>query len=251
VSLSEIRVMLVDDEPLMCEELQCQLEAYPEVEVVAVCHEGEEALARAGELKPALIFLDVQMPGIDGLKVAEVLSRHRNPPTVVFVTAHDEYAVKAFAVDASDYVLKPFDEENIRRVMSKLKKKLAVPTQATEADLPHPEQFMRKFCVQRGGKLEVMDQEQIQLIYAKERAVFIQTEGASHLIKSTLNELATKLDPKFFLRCHRNYIVNVDQIQSLENWFNRGYLLVLRDGRKTQVPVSRQYVRSLKNYLEF
>ena len=116
----------------------------------------------------------------------------------------------------------------------------------------HNLDYTRKFCVQQGAKLEVIDQDQIQLIYAKERLVFIQTaEGISHLIKSTLNELITKLDPKLFMRCHRNYIVNVDQIKNLENWFNRGYLLVLKGTAKTEIPVSRHYVSHLKAYLEF
>ena len=253
--MRKITIMIVDDELLMCEELQCQLELYPEVEILAVCHNGEEALAKAAELRPDVMFLDIQMPGITGLNVADVLSRQTSPPRVIFLTAHDEYALKAFAVDALDYVLKPFDEHDIKRVISKLQKLFGVLHTREEPEPAAPDRakdYMRKFCVHRGARLEVLEQEQIQLIYAKDRLVFIQTaEGASHLIKSTLNELATKLDPKYFMRCHRNYIVNVDQIQSLENWFNRGYLLILKGKAKTEVPVSRQYVRYLKEYLEF
>lgn len=255
--MGKITIMIVDDELLMCEELKCQLDLYSELEVLAVCHNGEEALARAAELKPDLIFLDIQMPGITGLTVADVLSRQLQPPKVVFLTAHDEYALKAFSVDALDYVLKPFDENDINRVIAKIKKQLSPPgkpaPEAQEPDLPgQPLDFQRKFCVQKGARLEVLDQEQIQLVYAKDRLVFIQTmEGAAHQIKSTLNELSAKLDPKLFVRCHRNYIVNVDAIQSLENWFNRGYLLVMKGKARAEVPVSRQYVRSLKDYLEF
>lgn len=255
--MRKISIVIVDDEPLMCEELQCQLDAYAEVEVLAVCHNGEEALARAAELKPDVMFLDIQMPGITGLNVADVLSRQIRAPKVVFLTAHDEYALKAFAVDALDYVLKPFDEHDINRVIAKLRRLFCTvgsgdPVESGPAGSGHKADYTRKFCVQQGAKLEVIDQEQIQLILARERLVFIQTtDGISHQIRSTLNELSAKLDPKLFVRCHRNYIVNVDQIKNLENWFNRGYLLVLKGTAKTEIPVSRQYVRQLKRYLEF
>jgi two-component system LytT family response regulator/two-component system response regulator LytT len=255
--MRSISVLIVDDEPLMCEELRSQLAAYPEIEVLAVCHNGEEALARSGELNPDAMFLDIQMPGISGLNVADVLSRQVRAPRVVFLTAHDEFALKAFTVDALDYVLKPFDEDDIGRVIAKLKRYFQALGKGETAG-PEPAvtgrktDYTRKFCVQQGGKLEVIDQEQIQLIYAKDRLVFIQTtDGASHLIRFTLNEIASKLDPKRFVRCHRNYIVNVDRIQNLENWFNRGYLLVLKGTPKTEIPVSRHYVGHLKTYLEF
>lgn len=252
-----IPALIVDDEPLMCEELQSQLEPYPEIEILAICHNGEDALARAAELKPSLVFLDIQMPGINGLNVADVLSRQARPPKVVFITAHDNYALKAFGVDALDYVLKPYDEHDIRRVITKLKKQFGTladgnPVEPEPAGAGTKADYISKLCVQQGPRLEVIDQERIQLICARERQVFLQTtDGTSHLLKSTLNELAARLDPKRFMRCHRNYIVNVDQIKSLENWFNRGYLLIMKGAVPTEIPVSRQYVKHLKAYLEF
>ena len=255
--MRKMTTLIVDDEPLLCEELQSQLESYPDIEILAVCHDGEEALAKAAELKPDLMFLDIQMPGITGLNVADVLSRQSRPPKVIFLTAHDEYALKAFAVDALDYVLKPFDEHDINRVMAKLRRQLCTagsgdPASPAPVGSGHTADYARKFCVQHGAKLEVIDQEQIQLIYAKDRLVYIQTtDGVSHQVRSTLNELGAKLDPKLFVRCHRNYIVSINQIRCLETWFNRGYLMVLKGPTKTEIPVSRQYVHLLKEHLEF
>ncbi len=255
--MKNITVLIVDDEPIMCEELQSQLEIYPEIIALAVCHNGEEALARSAELKPDVLFLDIQMPGINGLIVADVLSRQKRPPKVIFLTAHDEYALKAFGVDALDYVLKPYDEHDIKRVVAKLNKLFSAGDACDLADMvpavpDYKGDYTRKLCVQQGVKLEVVDQEQIQIFFAKDRLVFIQTtDETSHVINFTLNELMSKLDPKLFMRCHRNYIVNINQIKNLENWFNRGYLLVLKGKNKTEIPVSRQYVKQLKAHLEF
>lgn len=255
--MQELSILIADDEVLICEELQGQLEQYRDLRIVAACHDGDSALARALELRPDAVFLDMHMPGKSGLDVAAVLARQLDPPAVVFLTAYGEYALQAFEVNAIDYVLKPYDEMDIHRVVAKLRRLFAGKGRVREADRQpdgpaprggHP----RRFCVQHHGRLEVVELEQIQTIYAKDRLVFIQTrEGTHYNIKSSLNELEEKLDDKLFMRCHRNYIVNVAQIDHLENWFNRGYLLSLKGDAKTEVPVSRLFVKKLKEYLEF
>lgn len=255
--MRKITVLVVDDEPLMREELCSHLTAYPEIEVLAHCQTGEEALSSTAELYPDVIFLDIQMPGLSGMEVASVLSRQQFAPKVVFITAHDEHALKAFTVDALDYVLKPFDEDDIHRVVAKINKTVSPREQvsmpeAEKSHAPSRGEYIRKFCVQSGGKMEVIGQEQIQQFYAKERLVFLQTvDGASHLARFTLNELSGKLDPKLFIRCHRNHIVNLEQIKSLEPWYNRGYMMTLKGGARTEIPVSRQYVRDLKAHMDF
>jgi len=255
--MSKMRVLIADDEVLMCEELQAQFEHYQDIEIVSVCHDGDETLAKCKELRPDVVFLDIQMPGKTGLEVAEILARQVSPPRVVFLTAYADHAVKAFAVDAVDYVLKPFDEKDIQRVVGKLRRmgsgsrgvnsgNDSISRSAAKGD------YTRKFCVQHGGRFEVIDNERIQYFLAKDRLVFVQTiEGKQFLLKSTLNELELKLDQRQFLRCHRNYIVNMDQVQQLENWFNRGYMLILKGEGKVEVPVSRLYVKRLKEFLEF
>jgi DNA-binding LytR/AlgR family response regulator len=255
--MSNLTILIADDEVLMCEELQAQFELYQDIEIVAVCHDGDETLVKCRELKPDVVFLDIQMPGKTGLEVASVLARQVAPPLVVFLTAYADHAVKAFEVDAVDYVLKPFDEMDIQRVVSKLRRmqsgravekseKALTGGQAERVDCS------RKFCVQHAGRFEVIDNDRIQFFVARDRLVFVQTvEGKQFLIKSTLNELELKLDQRHFLRCHRNYIVNINQVQQLENWFNRGYMLILKGDGKTEVPVSRLYVKRLKAFLEF
>lgn len=250
-------VLIADDEILMCEELQEQLEQYQDLEIVAVCHDGNTALAKALEVRPDIVFLDIHMPGKSGLDVAAVLARQLAPPSVVFLTAFGEYALQAFEVNAVDYVLKPFDEMDIHRVVAKLRRLFPGKARESDPDRPPNESgprsgYQRKFCVQQNGKLVVIDDERIKLIYAKDRLVFIQTTEDKHYnVKSTLSELEEKLDNKRFMRCHRNYIVNVDHIEHLENWFNRGYLLSLKGDAKTEVQVSKLFVKRLKEYLEF
>lgn len=255
--MNKTTVLIVDDEQLMCEELQSLLGSYAEIHTLAVCHTGEEALAKAAELKPDVVFLDIEMPGITGITVADVLSKQANPPRVIFLTAHDEYALQAFTVDAFHYLLKPFDEEDIKKVISKLEKnsrplKINDGARLVAANSGHKIEYVRKFCVQHEAKLEVIDQDQIEVFYAKDRLVFIQTvDGITFPIKFTLNTLTDKLDPKVFVRCHRNFLVNINQIKCLETWFNRGYMMILKGAAKTKIPVSRQYVSNLKAYLEF
>jgi len=255
--MNKMSILIADDEVLMCEELLAQFEHYQDIEIVAVCHDGDSVLSNVKELKPDVVFLDIQMPGKTGLEVAAILARQVDPPIIVFLTAFADYALNAFKVDAVDYVLKPFDEKDIQSVVEKLRKihtakerqkEVKQPTTGSGIQADHP----RKFCVQHSGRFEVIDNERILFFYAKDRLVFIQTADDRHFtIKSSLNELEEKLDHKQFMRCHRNYIVNMDQIKHLENWFNRGYMLILKGEAKTEVPVSRLFVKRLREYLAF
>lgn len=255
--MNTMSILIADDEFFVCEELQAQFEHYQDIEIVAVCHDGDSALASIKELKPDIVFLDIQMPGKTGLDVAAILSLQVDPPLVVFLTAYSDHALKAFEVNAVDYILKPFDGKDIQRVVVKLRKihsakmnerllKQAAGVAAPKAESP------RKFCVHHGGRLEVVDYDRIQFFYAKDRLVFVQTIDDKHFpIRFSLNELEEKLDKKQFVRCHRNYIVNMNQVQQLENWFNRGYMLILQGSEKIEVPVTRFFVKRIKEYLEF
>ncbi len=250
--MNKLRILVADDEVLMCEELLAQFEQYQDIEVLAVCHDGDDALLKIKELKPDIVFLDIQMSGKTGLEVAANLTKQISPPIIVFLTAYADHAVKAFAVDAVDYVLKPFDDKDIQRVISKLRKIMAAKALEKNIGTSSRGDNNRKFCVHHSGRFEVIDNEQILYFYAKDRLVFIQTADDRHFsVKSSLNELEEKLDHKQFMRCHRNYIVNMEQIKHLENWFNRGYMLILKGDLKTEVPVSRLFVKRLKEFLEF
>jgi len=241
--MMKIKVLIVDDEVLIAEELQCLLSRYNSLEIVGLCHDSELVLEKINILHPQVVFLDIRMPGVSGMEVADQIGKMANPPAIVFSTAYDCYAISAFQVNALDYVLKPYNEQELYRVVSKLQKHYLVETSPA---------YLRKFTVDVGDRMTILNSQSIQLIYAKDRMVFIQNiAGEKYKAKSTLQEYEARLDPSQFFRCHRNYIVNVDQIKEIASWFNRGYLLILKDESKTEIPVSRAYVNKLREYVQF
>jgi len=255
VKVRNIRVLIVDDEKLICEELRSLLEPMDEVELVGICYNGNDALAAAKKQKPDVIFLDIEMPGLTGLQVADQLISWKPHPLIVFATAFDQFALDAFKVDAADYLLKPFDEQDIARVMQKVKNLLAERQGTHEKMSPaarKEETLPNKFLLERDGKLEIVDSSSIQMVFAKDRLVFVRTvDGKTCSTHLSLQQFESRLDPNSFFRCHRNYIVNVNQIQQLSHWFNRGYLLVLKGQEKVEIPVSRAYAKKLKEYIHF
>jgi DNA-binding LytR/AlgR family response regulator len=241
--MAKIKVLIVDDEVLMAEELQCLLSRYNSLEIVGLCHDSEVVLEKINILHPHVVFLDIRMPGISGMEVAGRIGKIENPPAIVFSTAYDSYAISAYQVNALDYILKPYDQQELYRVVNKLQKHYSVENSPA---------YLHKFTVNVGDRMTILDSNSIQLIYAKDRMVFIQNiAGEKYKAKSTLQEYEARLDPHQFFRCHRNYIVNVDQIEEIASWFNRGYLLILKGKSKTEIPVSRAYVNKLRGYVQF
>jgi DNA-binding LytR/AlgR family response regulator len=256
--LKDVKVVIADDEKVMADELQALLlEAYPDILIVGMAHNGEEALHLAKTTKPDIVFLDIQMPGMTGLEVAQKLIACEEPPAVVFATAYDEYALTAFSVNAMDYILKPYYENDIERVMGKFEKMLARASIKPKRD-GHKElsrlSGVRKFSVEKGDRMEVIDSDMIELVYAKDRLVYIKTvDGEVYRTKLTLQDFEGKLPADRFYRCHRNYIVNVNQIKEIATWFNKGYLLILQKsvtGKSTEVPVGRAFAARLREYIE-
>lgn len=256
--LKGVKVVIADDEKLMALELQALLlELYFDLQIVGVAHDGETALELVETCKPDIAFLDIQMPGMTGLEVAKRLIAGEEPPVVVFATAYDEYALKAFAVNAMDYILKPYDEADIRRVMEKFEKLLAgssvKPKLNINKESLKPDRI-RKFSLEKGDRMEIIDSDKIELIYAKDRLVYIKTlDGEIYRTKLTLQEYEVKLPAEHFFRCHRNYIVNVNQIKEIATWFNKGYILILKQnaaGKGQEIPVGRAYAAKLREYIE-
>lgn len=255
--MKKIKILIVDDEVIMAEELKCLLSQYDSLQIIGLCHDSEIALEEIKKQHPDAVFLDIRMPGLSGIEVAKQVAHSESPPVIVFSTAYDSYAIQAFQVNAVDYILKPFDEKDIQRVVNKLQKRLLAKSpniierkHTIGIDENHPS-YSRKFTVDLGASMAILDSDNIQLVYAKDRMVFIQTtEGESYKAKSTLQEFESRLDPRKFFRCHRNYIVNIDQIKAIASWFNRGYLLIMKDD-KTEIPVSRAYVNKLREYIQF
>lgn len=251
--MNPVRVVIVDDERIMAEELKIMLtESYPEVELVGMCHDGEAALKLIRKLRPELVFLDIEMPGMNGLEVAKCLMGQAHAPFIVFVTAFDEFALKAFAVNAVDYILKPLDERDVERVMSKAEKLLAGRSTATQGTKPVSKPgTVKKFSVEKGDRMEIVDSDNVRLIYAKDRQVFLATNnGETYRAKLTLQDFELRLPPEKFFRCHRNYIVNIDEIKQIATWFKKGYLLILKGTDNLEVPVGRAYAGKMKEYIE-
>ncbi len=234
--------IIVDDELPMCDELKCMLETSGEIEVVGVLHNAEDAFVWLGKQSVDVMFVDIQMPGMTGMELARKLSSTKNPPLMVFVTAFSNYAVDAFEVDAVDYLLKPFDETDIERVIKRVKNRIGNITRAK------PVKYLNKILAEAGDRLEVIEISQIQLFEAEDRQVFLQTvDDKRYEIRNRLNELEGMLDPANFFRCHRNFIVNINQIAQLANWFHRGYLLIMKNSLR-EIPVGRVYASKLKDH---
>jgi two-component system LytT family response regulator/two-component system response regulator LytT len=260
--MSLLRTVVVDDEQLAREELCFLLEQAGEVEIVGQAADGIEALRLAGDLKPDLLFLDVQMPGLTGFEVARRLIQAELLPHLVFVTAFDQYAIDAFSVNAVDYLLKPVDagrlEQAIDRVRRRLASEQAAKLPLTPADLEkvieavQARQGRRDQLAIRAGERFVLVQAD-EVIYASvvDETIIVVTNTVSGTSNyRTLDELHARLDPAVFWRVHRSHLVNITKIKEIQPWFSRNYLLKMKDPKATEIPVSRSQTRRLRDYLQ-
>jgi two-component system response regulator LytT len=257
-----INTIIIDDERPARDELAFLLRALPEINLVAQGKNGLEALALIKEHEPDLIFLDVEMPGLDGLGVAKKLvERGSRLPQVVFATAYDHYAVKAFEVNAVDYVLKPFDRSRIAKAVQRVKRMVDERVSQVErlenlvgqlgathrAQPPQP----AKLLVKSQSRMLLIDAE--DMIYASIQdgaiTVYARTaEGVSNY--RTVEELMEALDPGVFWRPHRSYLVNINHIKEVVPWFKSSYMLKMDDKRASEIPVSRAQTKRLRELLK-
>jgi two-component system, LytTR family, response regulator len=217
---TRVRALIAEDEPLARRRLVRLLERRDDVEVAGAARDGDEALAMIAALAPDLLFLDIQMPGLGGFDVLREIGG-AGRPFVIFTTAFDQYALKAFEVHALDYLLKPFDEARLDAALDR-----ALP-------LIRGSESTRRFVVKSGGRLLFLRAEEIDWIAAADNYVYLHAGGASHLVRTTLKSLAQTLDPDRFVRIHRSTVVNVDAVREVA-----ANEVVLRDG--TRLPVSRR-----------
>ena len=236
-----LRVVIVDDEAPARGLLREYLAAHPGVEVVGECANGFEAVKVIGEQAPDVVFLDIQMPKLDGFEVLDLLER---PPAVVFVTAYDEYALKAFEVHAVDYVLKPVTRERLAGSLARVRARLGAaaaapaPSPATLAAAARPPgRYVERLLVKDGPNVHVIPVGQVDWIEAQDDYVGIHAEGRTHLKPQPLAEVAAGLDPARFVRVHRSYVLNIERLARLELYAKDSYLAVLKDGK--ELPVSR------------
>jgi two-component system LytT family response regulator len=250
VSKSEtkkIRTIVVDDEELARRVLRELLSGHEEVEVVAECRNGLEAVKAVAELKPDLLFLDVQMPKLTGFDVLELVGTE---VPVIFVTAYDEYAMKAFEVHAVDYLLKPVGKERLgaalQRVIKRRNEKAPAPTELTAARPAG--QFAEGLVVKDGTRVTIIPIAKLDYAEAQDDYVALATEGQKHLKQQTIASLEAALDPKLFVRIHRSYVVNIERVSRIEPYGKDSRIAVLSNGAK--LPVSRAGYSRLQALLD-
>lgn len=243
-----LRALVVDDEQPARDELCYQLGRLGGVEVLGQAENGLDALAAIERLRPDVVFLDVQMPGLDGFEVIETVGLKAMPP-VVFVTAYDQYAIKAFEVQALDYLLKPYDEERFKRAYSRALKSLRARdtdpeklSRLLEAVRPGA-RFLQRLVVRQSGRLYILPVAEVVRFTARENYVEAVTTTARHLLRATLSSLESRLDPDRFARIHRSEIVALDWILELQPWTHGDYVILLKNGDK--VRLSRRYQQNV------
>jgi two-component system, LytTR family, response regulator len=239
-----IAVLIVDDEAPARDLLREYLADYPQFTVVAECANGYEAVKAVAEHRPDLLFLDIQMPKLDGFEVLDLLD-HR--PQVVFVTAYDEYAIRAFEVHAIDYLLKPFTPARFTEVVAHaaaMVRRGAPSSINTAAAVKKP---LQRIAFRDGGTIDVVPVQRIDYIEAQDDYVHVFARGQRHVKQQTLGELEALLDPTRFIRVHRSYIVNLESLAKVEPYAKDSRVAVLKDG--TKVPVSRAGYERLRGLL--
>jgi two-component system LytT family response regulator len=250
---ARIRTLIADDEPLARERIRMLLAAEDWIELVGEAVDGLQAIDAIQRLRPDLVFLDIQMPGATGFEVIEAIGAEQMP-FVVFVTAYDQYALKAFDVHAIDYLLKPFDKERFqaglararqqleRRSTGELERRLLELVQ----DLK-PASRMERFVIKSSGRVFFLRAEEIDWIEAAGNYVKLHVGNEAHLFRETMNALEARLNMDTFYRIHRSHIVNIERVRELQPWFNGEYVVFLKDG--TRLTLSRGYREKLQERL--
>ena len=252
--MKKIRTLVVDDEPLARERLLSLLSAEADIEVVGQCRDGEEAVTAIMDHSPDLVFLDVQMPAMNGFEVIDAVGPERMP-LVIFVTAYDQHALRAFQVRALDYVLKPFDRERFQEALQRARAHiqrdetgdLGRRLLALVKDLRRDQPKTDRLVVKSGGRLFFLRADEIDWIEAAGNYVRLHVGTTSHLLRETMNAIEGRLDPEKFFRIHRSRIVNMERIQEMQPWLNGEYAVVLRTG--TRLTLSRGYREKLQERL--
>ena len=250
-----INVLIVDDEKLSREKIRSFLETNPDFKIIDECGNGVQAIESILNQKVDLVLLDIQMPDLNGFGVIEELGA--SPlPHVIFITAHDEFAIKAFEVNAIDYLLKPFDKERFDRALERAKITIKNSVQLALTDkidhllesIREKQPFVNRFVIKSSGRIYFLKAEQIDWIESAGNYVIFHSGKDEHLYRETLKSLEQKLDPENFIRIHRSRIVNIDRIKELQPWSHGDYLIILQDG--TDLLLSRNYKENLTNLVE-
>jgi len=255
VCMKKIRALIVDDEPLARERMRTLLGAESDVDVVGEARDGVEAVEAILSQSPDLVFLDVHMPKLDGFEVIQTVGLDRMPP-VVFVTAYDQHALRAFEVQALDYLLKPFDGDRFQSALKRVRRqidsqesgdlgrRLLALVRDLKSERP---QRSDRLVVKSGGRLFFLRADEIDWIEAAGNYVRLHVGAEGHLLRETMNSIESRLNPETFFRIHRSHIVNIERIKELQPWFNGEYVVILRNGAR--LTLSRGYREKLQEKL--
>ncbi|MCX7724196.1 MAG: LytTR family DNA-binding domain-containing protein [Thermodesulfovibrio sp.] len=246
--------IVVDDEPYAREELIYILSHFPTCQIVGEAGSAKDCIFLYSKLKPDVIFLDIEMPDMSGLETANILSTFNDPPLIVFATAYDDYAIKAFELGAIDYILKPFEEKRIAKTIMRIENLKNNQTEWNNAANRLTQFFEKKRVFkklpvqQKAGVISFVPYSDILYCEAYEGGVKIFTLKDDYYFDGTLSELETRLKEEGFMRIHKSYIVNLKRIEEVLPWFKGTYWLVV-EGRKIQLPVSKSIIKELKEVL--
>jgi two-component system LytT family response regulator len=253
--MNEIRIIIVEDERPARDLLRTYLEAFPDMNVIGEYDNGFDGLKAINELLPDAIFLDVQMPKLTGFEMLEVMEHQ---PEVIFTTAYDQFAIRAFERNAVDYLLKPFSKDRFRSAISKLKNRMESKSDAGSGEtsierirqhLAQSDDKLHRVVIKKSGKIHVISTADINFLEAQDDYVMIYTKEGKFLKQQTMKYFEQHLDSQQFVRVHRSYITNITCIERIEPYEKSNFILILKDGNK--VPVSRSGMQVLKENLDF
>jgi two-component system LytT family response regulator len=240
-----LKAIIVEDEYLAREELEYLVKSHSEIDIVASFEDGLEAFKYLQDHEVDVVFLDIQIPSIDGLLLAKNLHKSTHPPHVVFVTAYKEFAVEAFELEAFDYILKPYNEP---RIISLLQKIELVGRQAPKPQHEAASNTSRTVNLVKGERIIVTPCEQIYYAEADEKLTYVYTRTDRYVMQMTISEFVSRLPAEGFFRCHRSYCVNINKIREIVPWFNSTYLIRLHD-LSFEVPVSRSNIKAFRQLM--
>ncbi len=248
-----LTVMIADDETPARRKLTRFLSDHDDVTIVAEATNGIDAVDLIAMTKPQLLFLDIHMPDLDGFGVAETLNRTDQAPSIVFVTAFDQYAVKAFEVNAIDYLLKPYDRERFEQALTRARSSLDKKPETariaeTMARIRSEERYARRLLVPNDGRSFFVAAREITRLESAGNTVAIHTARGTYSLRVTLESLIARLDPAQFARVHRSHVVNIDEIAEIHSWFHGDFRILMRDG--TEIAWSRRYAAERPDLLK-
>lgn len=248
--MEKIKALIIDDEELGRKIIREYLESHPEVEVLAECQDAFEALKAMEKSYPDLLFLDIQMPEVNGFELLEMLEQR---PYIIFSTAYDQYAVKAFEINAVDYLLKPFDQQRFDSALERVKDLVRLQQDESEKirnllrHIQSDKQYLKNILIKKAGKIIILNINEVQWMEALGDYVNLHTAEDSYLVLQSLKQLETRLEPDKFVRVHRSSIVNLEAIKEIAPWSKGKWKIILADGH--EIIISRSGAQRLKKFM--